>query len=249
MANASSEEQARQQGESDLLSIMLRIRDEGELDFPINTTNIKAVIVDLFTAGTETISTAAEWVMSELIRNPEIMAKVQAEIRQAFNNKDPHEHEAQMDNLRYTRMVIKETLRLHPPVQILLPRLCRATCDIGGFEIVKGTRVIVNSWAMSRSTKYWEDPEEFSPERFVNSVIDYRGAHFEYLPFGSGRRMCPGSGFGVATLESIVYYFDWSLPSGMRPEDLDMRTAIGASARRKIQLQLVASPYEVPVKI
>lgn len=111
--------------------------------------------------------------------------------------------------------------------------------------------MIVNSWAMSRSPEYWEDAEDFRPERFEDSVIDYNGTEFRFLPFGSGRRMCPGSGFGLATLQLIVarllYYFDWSLPSGMRPEELNMGTTIGRAVRRAVQLQLVASPCEVLV--
>lgn len=100
--------------------------------------NTNAVLLqDLFTARTETTSAAAEWVMSELIRNPEAMAKAQAEVRRAFNKKELHEHESNMDKLYYMKMVIKETLRLHPPLPLLLPRLCRVTCDVGGFEVAK----------------------------------------------------------------------------------------------------------------
>lgn len=99
-----------------------------------------SLLQDLFTAGTETTSAAAEWVMSELIRNPETMAKAQAEVRRAFNKKQPHEHESNMDKLCYTKMVIMETLRLHPPLPLLLPRLCRETYDVGGSEVAKGSR-------------------------------------------------------------------------------------------------------------
>ncbi|KAJ1257266.1 hypothetical protein BS78_K135800, partial [Paspalum vaginatum] len=236
-------------GEQDLLSVLLRIRDEGEFELPIRTTNIKAIIVDLFVAGTETTSSAADWVMSELIKNPEMMAKAQAEVRQAFKNKNPRDHESNMDNLHYMKMAIKETLRLHPPVPLLLPRLCRETCDVSGFEVAKGSRVIVNSWEIATSPEYWDDPEQFSPQRFEKSVGDYKGTQFEYLPFGSGRRMCPGLAFGLATLELILarllYYFDWSLPNGMLPQELDMDTTVGATARRSNKLHLVASPYKV----
>jgi cytochrome P450 len=202
----------------------------------------------MFIAGTETTSSAAEWVMSELIKNPETMAKAQAEVRQAFDNKNPLDHESNVHHLHYLSMVIKETMRLHPPLPLLLPRLCRETCDVGGFEVARGSRVIVNAWALARSPEYWsDDSEEFSPERFEGSVLDYKGTQFEYLPFGSGRRMCPGSGFGLATMELILarllYYFDWSLPAGMQPLELDMDMTVGATARRSNQLHLMASPY------
>ncbi|CAN6310305.1 unnamed protein product [Urochloa humidicola] len=238
----------------DLLSVMLRIRDKGEYDkIPIGTTNIKAIIIDLFLGGTETTSSIAEWVMSELVRNPEVMVKAQAEVREVFNKKNTCDHESLLDQLHYMRMVIKETMRLYPPLPLLLPRLCIETCDVGGFKVAKGTRVIVNSWAMARSPEYWEDAEVFRPERFEKSMIDYKGTQFEYMPFGSGRRMCPGMAFGMVTLELIVarllYYFDWSLPVGMRPEELDMDMTVGAATRRVKQLQLVATPCAETMEI
>lgn len=150
--------------------------------------------------------------------------------------------------------MIKEVLRLNPVLPLLLPRLCGETCDIGGFEVAKGTKVIVNAWAMARCSEHWPDAEEFRPERFDGGATDFKGLQFEYLPFGSGRRMCPGNTFGLAVLELIVarllYYFDWSLPNGMRPDELDMDVIVGSTARRKNQLHLLASPYkELPVEI
>uniref|UniRef100_J3LVQ9 Cytochrome P450 n=3 Tax=Oryza brachyantha TaxID=4533 RepID=J3LVQ9_ORYBR len=102
-----------QRGDS-LVDVLLRIRDEGEHDeFPFGTTNVKAIIGDMFTGGTETTSSSAEWVMSELMRNPKVMAKAQAEVRRVFDNKSPQDHEGEMDKLRYLKMVIMETLRLN----------------------------------------------------------------------------------------------------------------------------------------
>ncbi|RCV10906.1 hypothetical protein SETIT_2G145800v2 [Setaria italica] len=230
-----------------LVSVLLRIRDEEELEFPMGTTNIKAIIMDMFTGGTETTSSAAEWVMSELMRNPEVMIKAQAEVRQVFDNKNPQDHEGMMDELHYTRMVIKESMRLNPVLPLMIPHLCRETCDIGGFEVKEGTRVMVNTWAMARNPEYWHDAEKFKPERFEDGTIDYKGSRIEYLPFGMGRRRCPGDTFGLVSLELIIarllYYVDWSLPSGMHEIDMDM--LVGATARRKNQLHLVASPYKV----
>ena len=208
-------------------------------------------IQDLFTAGTETTSSTAEWIMSELMKNPAAMAKAQAEVRRTFDNKSPQDHEGQMDKLSYTKMVIKEGLRLHPPVPLLLPRVCRETCDVGGYEVAAGSRVMVNAWAIGRSPEHWRDaPEEFRPERFRDSVADYNGTQYEYLPFGSGRRMCPGGNFGLAALDLIVarllYYFDWSLPAGVRPDELDMDMIVTATSRRRNQLHLVPSLYKIP---
>jgi len=206
---------------------------------------------DIFTGGSETSSALAEWVMSELMRHPREMAKAQAEVREAFHNVIPRHHESHMDRLHYTRMVIMETLRLHPILPLLVPHLCRKTCDIGGYEVNKGSMVVINAWAMARNPKYWDNPEEFRPTRFENTTCDYKGSEFHYLPFGSGRRMCPGLSFGVAVLELIVarllYYFDWSLPGKMLPEELDMDITVGATAKRRNQLHLVATPYDVPI--
>lgn len=205
----------------------------------------------MFTGGTETTSSAAEWVMSELMRHQDVMAKAQAEVRQVFDNLNPEDHEGKMDELHYTRMVIKESMRLNPVLPLLIPHLCRETCDIGGFQVKEGTRVMVNAWAMARSPEYWHDAEKFRPERFEDATIDYKGSRVEYLPFGMGRRRCPGDTFGLASLELIVarllYYVDWSLPNGMQEIDMDM--SVAATARRKNQLHLVASPYKmVPVE-
>ncbi|XP_044969120.1 cytochrome P450 99A2-like [Hordeum vulgare subsp. vulgare] len=231
-----------------LLGVLLRIKDEGNLEFPIDMTNIKAIILDMFTAGTETTSAVAEWVMAELIRNPKVMAKAQAEVRRTLDTKNPIDHEEYIDDLHYTKMVIKETMRLNPVVPLLVPHLCQETCDVGGFEVKEGTRVLVNAWAMARSPEYWENAEEFMPERFEDGTATYKGSRFEYLPFGTGRRKCPGDTFGLATLElavtRLLYYFDWSLPAGTRVDELDMETSVGIATRRKNQLHLVATPYK-----
>jgi cytochrome P450 len=190
--------------------------------------------------------------MSELMRNPEVMAKAQAEVRRLLDNMRPQDHEGHLEELPYLRMVVKEGLRLHPVLPLMLPRVCRETCDIGGFNVVEGSRVMVNVWAIARNPDYWSHAEEFRPERFVDSKVDYKGAHFEYLPFGSGRRMCPGNIFGLAMVELILtrllYYFDWSLPAGIQPDELDMDMIVGMTAKRKNPLILVATPYNVAMK-
>ncbi|CAO2179241.1 unnamed protein product [Urochloa humidicola] len=191
--------------------------------------------------------------MAELMKNPNAMVKAQKEVRQAFKDIGAHDHESLLGKLSYTRMVIKETLRLHPPLPLLLPHMCRETCSVGEFEVAKASRVIINSWAITRSPQHWVNAEKFEPERFDKNMADYTGTKFDYLPFGYGRRMCPGSGFGIAVLELMVarllYYFNWSLSDGVRPEDLDMAMTVGASAKRTNQLHLVAFPYEFQMEI
>ena len=152
--------------------------------------------------------------------------------------------ETDVQDLEYLKLVVKETLRLHPPAALLLPRECREQCEIDGYIIPIKTRVIVNVWAIGRDPEYWDDPESFRPERFENSSIDFTGTHFEYLPFGAGRRMCPGISFGLANVELplalLLYHFDWQLPNGLNSNDLDMTEAIGITASRKNNLWLQA---------
>ncbi|KAF6153757.1 hypothetical protein GIB67_000990, partial [Kingdonia uniflora] len=138
----------------------------------VATDNIKAVIWDIFLVGTDTSSTTVEWVMSELIRNPRATEKVQAEVRQVFNG-ELHVDETDIHKLSYLTLLIKETLRLHPPAPLLLPRECRERCEINGYEIPIKTKVIVNSWAICRSPEHWKDGESFEPERFIARAVDY----------------------------------------------------------------------------
>ena len=180
------------------------------------------------------------------------MAKAQAEVREAFKGKTTiTEDDLSTANLRYLKLVVKEALRLHCPVPLLLPRKCREACQVMGYDIPKGTCVFVNVWAICRDPRYWEDAEEFKPERFENSNLDYKGTYYEYLPFGSGRRMCPGANLGVANLElalaSLLYHFDWKLPSGQEPKDVDVWEAAGLVAKKNIGLVLHPVSHIAPV--
>ncbi|KAK2997079.1 hypothetical protein RJ639_025139 [Escallonia herrerae] len=233
-------------GEEDLVDVLLRLKESGGLEFPITTKNIKAVIMDMFSAGTETSSTTLEWAMSELIRNPGVMQKAQSELREVLKGKKIV-HEADIQELRYLKLVIKETLRLHPVVPLLLPRECRQQCEISGYNIPVKTKVIVNAWAIGRDPEYWHNAETFEPERFENSPIDFTGNSLEYIPFGAGRRICPGISFGLANVElplaQLLYHFNWKLPDGVMHEDLDMSETFGATSARKTNLLVVATSY------
>ncbi|KAJ1689021.1 hypothetical protein LUZ63_013176 [Rhynchospora breviuscula] len=210
-----------------------------DLEEPITMENVKTVLMDVFIGGTETSSTAITWAMSELIKHPETMKKVQAEIRHAASENTKFDANA----LPYLKLVIKETLRMHPPVPILGPRQCKKSCQILGYTIPTGARLLVNVWALGRNPEYRSDPEEFKPERFETSSIDYKGQSFEFLPFGAGRRNCPGLEFGMAvvteTLARLLLHFDWKLPDGMKPADLDMTETFGLVAAKKEPLYLI----------
>ncbi|KAJ4825002.1 hypothetical protein Tsubulata_028180 [Turnera subulata] len=187
-----------------------------------------------------------EWAMSELIKNPSTMEKAQNEVRQILGKKSTIE-EADLREMKYLKLVIKEVLRLHPPIPLLIGREAGVDLKIGGYDIPAKTKVVVNEWAIARDPRYWDEPDRFSPERFLDSGIDFRGTSFEYLPFGAGRRMCVGISHSMAvierTLANLLWQFDWKLPTGMEPKDLDMTDATGFAARRKNDLHLVPVPH------
>lgn len=231
----------------DLLHLLLRLKDKESHSFqiPITRDNVKAIVLDIFSAGTETSATTLEWAMSELMKNPTVMKKVQAEAREILRGRKIVDR-CDIQNLKYLKLVVKETLRLHPPGVLSLPRESVRQCEVNGYIIPNKTMAIVNMWAMGRDPQYWHDPEKFEPERFNNDIEG--STPFEFLGFGFGRRACPGISFGTATLEltlaRLLYHFDWKLPNGMNSEELDMSENFGASVARKNNLYLIASPYD-----
>uniref|UniRef100_R7W7Q7 Cytochrome P450 71D7 n=1 Tax=Aegilops tauschii TaxID=37682 RepID=R7W7Q7_AEGTA len=163
--------------------------------------------------------------------------------------------EGDMGKLSYLHLVIKETPRLHTLVPFLLPWQCREACEVMGYHVPEGTRVLVNAWAMARDGAYWEDAEVFKPERFEEgraAAVDFRGGDIEFIHFGTGRRMCPGIALGLANMElvlaGLLYHFDWELPDGGRPKELDMAEVFGLAMRRKSGLVLVLrATQRIPV--
>ncbi|KAJ4718806.1 Cytochrome P450 [Melia azedarach] len=229
--------------EEDVVDTLLNYAEADSTGFYITTDQIKAIILDLFSAGSETSSITTDWAMAELLKNPRVMKKAQEEVREACKGKSKIE-EADIQSLQYLNLVIKETFRLHPPVG-LVTRLSSKTCEINGYTIPANTRVMINAYALGRDPTIWTNPECFQPERFEGSSIDFKGSSFELLPFGSGRRMCPGITFALAnielTLSQLLYHFDWKLAGGIRLEDLDMTETFVSVIRRKSNLNVIAT--------
>lgn len=202
---------------------------------------------DVFSAGSETSSTSLEWAFSELLKNPRVQKRAQEEVRNMFDERG-NVDESSLSELKYLHAVVKETLRLHPSVPLLLPRESSQDCKINGYDIPAKTRIIVNAWAIARDPKYWsEDADIFKPERFLDSEVDFKGNHFHYIPFGAGRRICPGISFAhsniLLPLAQLLFHFDWKLSGEKKLEDLDMEESMGVSVRRKNDLNLISVPY------
>ncbi|XP_058089139.1 cytochrome P450 71A1-like [Magnolia sinica] len=233
----------------DLVDVLLHLQKDTNADIHLTKDNLKAIISDMFSAGTDTSAVTLEWAMAELMRNPHVMEKAQAEVRRVVGRKAKVEEDnlIQMD---YLKFIIKETLRLHPPGPLLIPHESTTSVTLQGYHISAKTRVLINVWAIGRDPKSWENADEFLPERFTNNPINFKGRDFQFLPFGAGRRICPGMSFGIFTLElalaNLLYWFDWDLPGGAKKEDIDMSEVSGIVVHKKFPLHLVAKYHFSP---
>ena len=199
----------------------------------------------MFAGGTETSATAMEWMVTELIRNPTELQKVQNEVLMVAQSKEIVSVD-DINKMSYMKATIKEAMRLHPPTPLLIPRRSMNHLRLDKYDIPPETSFIINAWAIGRDSKYWDVPIEFKPERFLKSNVDFKGQDFQFVPFGAGRRICPGITFAMSTIEltmaNLLYHFDWKLPDGMNEEVLDVSETTGLVARKKSNLILVAVP-------
>ncbi|RRT31545.1 hypothetical protein B296_00052724 [Ensete ventricosum] len=233
--------------DKDFVDVLLSLQKDPAMDFVLTTEDIKALLVDTLGGGTDTSYITLEWAMVELIRSPRAMRKLQDEVRRGRGGGEGLVREEEVSQMAYLKAVLKEVLRLHPPAPLLLPHELLEDCSIQGYSIPKKARVFVNAWAMGRDPRSWESPEEFRPERFADGSLDFTGNDARYVPFGAGRRICPGQNFAVAALElalaNLVSRFDWELPGGLTREELHMNEAPGITTRRQGRLHLVAKPW------
>jgi cytochrome P450 len=183
-----------------------------------------------------------EWAMAELLCNPEALSKAKLELKQVIGEGHPVE-ESDISRLPYLQAILKETLRLHPPTPLLLPRKADADVEINGYIIPMGAQVLVNAWAIGRDPTLWENANSFMPDRFLESKIDVKGRNFEIIPFGSGRRICPGLPLAIRVLHlmlgSLIHTFDWKLEDGVKREDMNMEENFGITLQRAHPLRAV----------
>ncbi|KAF7825350.1 Cytochrome P450 83B1 [Senna tora] len=227
--------------EEDIIDVLLHLKNQRSFSVDLTFDHIKALLMDILSAATDTSAAVTVWAMTQLMKNPRAMQRVQAEVRDLYGKKAFIEEE-DIQNLPYLKVVIKETLRLHPPAPLLVPRETNKDCIIEGYEIPTKTLVYVNAWAIHRDLEAWNDPEEFYPERFLESDVDFKGQDFELIPFGAGRRICPGLPMGIITVElvvaNLVHSFDWEMPQGMKREDIDTQVLPGITQHKKNPLCL-----------
>ncbi|KAF5790357.1 putative geraniol 8-hydroxylase [Helianthus annuus] len=228
---------------NDLLDVCLKIIEDNSNE--INHTHIKSLFLDLFGAGTDTTSNTLEWAMVEVLRNPDTMSRAKEELEEVIG-KAKIVKENDVLRLPYLSCIVKETLRLHPPVPLLIPRKVVKEVQLNGYTIPKGTQVLVNAWAIGRDPTVWDDSLEFKPQRFLKSGFDFRGKDFDLIPFGAGRRMCPGLPLAVRMipimLGSLLNNFDWIPDTKNQADTLDMNEKFGITLSKANPLCVVPIP-------
>ncbi|XP_057542296.1 cytochrome P450 76AD1-like [Amaranthus tricolor] len=227
---------------NDILDILLNLHEENELSMD----DLLHLLVDMFDAGTDTTANTLEWAMTELLKSPKIMIEVQNEIDNALGSDYSIVQESDISKLPYFQAVIKETFRLHPPTAYLLPRKADADVKLCGYIVPKNSQVLVSLWAIGRDPKIWKNPEVFSPEKFLECDIDFKGQNFELLPFGAGRRICPGIALSCRMLtlmmSNLLYKYNWELEHGMHLNDLDLEEKVGMTLQKVKPLQIIPIP-------
>ncbi|CAA6654611.1 unnamed protein product [Spirodela intermedia] len=230
--------------EKDFMSVLLRLQKDTSLGFNLTREQIKSILVETFLGGSDTSASTTEFGMLELILNPRVMKKAQEEVRRVVGTK-PMAEDSDIANLPYLNLVVKEILRLHPPLPLSVPHMSLKDVNICGYDIPAKTAVLTNLWAIMRDPGLWKDPEVFWPERFEESDIQYKGQDFHYIPFSSGRRICPGMNLAVTSVQlalaNLLYCFDWELADGMKPKDIDTTETVGIVLHLESPLRLKAT--------
>lgn len=240
------ERRQKMSGESeskDFLQFLLQFKDnEADSKTPFTMIHLKALLMDMVVGGTDTTSNTIEFALSEMMNDPPVLKKAKQELDTVVG-RDNIVEEIHINNLPYLYSIMKETLRLHPTLPLLVPHCPSATSTISGYTIPKGSRIFVNVWAIHRDPSVWENPLQFDPERFINGNWDFSGNDFSYFPFGSGRRICAGIPMAermfMYTLASLLHSFDWSLPLG---EKLDLSEKFGIVLKKKVPLLAIPTP-------
>ncbi|KAI5386692.1 cytochrome P450 CYP82D47 [Lathyrus oleraceus] len=231
-------------GEHDFMDVLLSTVDDQEFDGCDSDTTIKATCWTLILAGTDTTAATLTWTLSLLLNNREVLNKAIQELDTQIG-REKMIMESDLNKLEYLQAIIKETLRLYPPTPLSLPHESIEDCTVGGYHIPAGTRLLTNLSKLQRDPTLYSDPLEFRPERFLTTHknVDVKGQHFELMPFGAGRRMCPGISFGLQlmqiTLATLLHGFDIVTPD---EGQVDMAEQNGLTIIKASPLQVILTP-------
>ncbi|ESQ45731.1 hypothetical protein EUTSA_v10010383mg [Eutrema salsugineum] len=246
---------------NDFVDVLLAVQRDKSVGFEIDRLSIKAIvlvkeiysllddtnsdILDVFVGGTDTSYTLMEWTMTELLRHPECLNRLQEEVRTICKGRSSVSEE-DIQDMKYLKAVIKETLRLHPPLPLMATHESTHDVKLRDYHIPAGTQVLINAWAIGREVATWgPDAEEFRPERHLNSSVDFRGQNFELIPFGAGRRICPAISFAMVlnemVLATLVHRFDWRFPVECTEDQTGVAESTGLAIHRMFPLYAIAS--------
>ncbi|KAL0547745.1 hypothetical protein IC582_012170 [Cucumis melo] len=237
-------------GNMDFVDVLLSLPGEDGKEH-MDDVEIKALIQDMIAAATDTSAVTNEWAMTEVIKHPHVLAKIQEELDVVVG---PNRLvlESDLVHLNYLRCVVRETFRMHPAGPFLIPHESLQDTKIHGYDIPAKTRIFINTHGLGRNTNIWDNVEEFRPERhwptdeIVNKVEISHGADFKILPFSAGKRKCPGAPLGVTlvlmALAQLFHCFDWKPPKGMKPRDIDTNEIYGMTMPKAHPLMAIAKP-------
>nr|XP_043635428.1 flavonoid 3'-monooxygenase-like [Erigeron canadensis] len=240
---------------TDMLSTLISLKDDTSVDHQRKPSyiEIKALLLNLFIAGTDTTSNTVEWAIAELIRQPDLLKRAQEEMDSVVGQ-DRLVTEMDLRQLTFLQAVVKEAYRLHPSTPLSVPRMASESCEVDGYYIPRGSTLLVNIWAIGRHPGVWTDPHEFRPTRFLpggekpGTVV--KANDFEVLPFGAGRRICAGMSLALRMVPlligTLVQAFDWELADGIKPNKLSMDEAFGLSVQRAEPLMVHPRPRLPP---
>lgn len=201
-------------------------------------------VQSMILGGSDTTSVTMIWAISLLLNNRRVLKKVQEELDNVVGP-DRLVNDSDIPSLKYLLAIVKETLRLYPPGPLLAPREALEDCTVGGYHVSAGTRLLMNVWKIQRDPEIWADPTEFVPERFLtdHAHVDFRGQHVELVPFGLGRRSCPGTSFALQVIHLILgrllHGFELSSPTG---GPVDMTESPGLTLPKSAPLEVLLAP-------
>ncbi|KAF2292998.1 hypothetical protein GH714_034736 [Hevea brasiliensis] len=232
----------------DIVDVLIGLMKDGSASFKITGDHLKAILMNVFVGGTDTSAVTITWAFSELLKNPKLMKKAQEEVRNAVGPNKRRVEGKEVEKIKYIDCIVKETFRKHPPTPLLIPHFSMKHCKIGGYDILPGSTIYVNAWAMGKDPTIWDNPEEFYPDRFMNSEVDYRGSHFELVPFGAGRRICPGLAMATTAvkyiLANLLYGWDYEMPEGQKFEDFPLIEEGGLSVHNKQDIMVIPKKHK-----